>query len=865
MKRFVAIDGNSLLFRAFFAMREMVTKDGIYTQGVFAFINMLKKILVDYRPDYIAVAFDMKGKTFRHEIYPEYKAGRLKTPMELLSQVPLMQEVLRAMNIAVLEKEGIEADDIIGTLTREAATAGMESVIITGDKDELQLVDEHTFVVINRKGMTEFDRYDVDAMKARYDLTPTQFIDLKGLMGDKSDNIPGIPGVGEKKGIALLKEYGSVEEVLAHAEEIKGKLGENVRAHKDDAAMSKWLATIKRDVELPVKVEDLKYTKPNYEALTEIFKKLEFSRFLKDLENRTSFESVAEVAQTVDLLEGLQEQDPADFLQQISEGQTLTVELDTDNNHAGLSAVSALRLYQPDTKAYTSLFLTPLDFQIQIETVLARRPKLIGFDLKKTVYTLMQYGFSDFKMLHDLEIAEYLLDPNRSRYNLESMYLRYMNDTLDVSDPRKRLAAMAYIAEKQADSLEEQNMMKLFRECEMPLIETLAAMEVSGMRVDRSVLKHVGAELADRIQVMEASIYEQAGMTFNINSPKQLGEVLFETMQIPYPKRTKGKNKYSTAADVLEKLEDDYSIVRTILQYRKATKLKSTYVDGLLGLVGDDGKIHPHFNQTIATTGRLSCTEPNLQNIPIRDEYGRNLRKAFVVSEDGNIFVGADYSQIELRLMAALSEDPVMLEAFRTGVDIHTMTASRVFEIPIESVTPLDRSRAKAVNFGVIYGISGFGLSDNLGITRTDAQKYIDDYFRKHQAVKEYLDRQVASGKANGQVTTMFGRIRPIPEFKSRRYMDLQLANRLAMNSPIQGSAADIIKIAMNKVYHELKERKMRSKLVLQIHDELIIEAVPEELDEVKDLLRRNMENAALLSVPLECDMHCGSTWFDLK
>ena len=865
MKRFVAIDGNSLLFRAFFAMREMVTKDGIYTQGVFAFINMLKKILSDYQPDYIAVAFDMKGKTFRHEVYPEYKAGRLKTPVELLSQVPLMQEVLRAMNIAVLEKESIEADDIIGTLTKEAAAEGLESIVITGDKDELQLVDEHTIVVINRKGMTEFDRYDVAAMKERYDLTPSQFIDLKGLMGDKSDNIPGIPGVGEKKGIALLKEYSSVEEVIAHADEIKGKLGENVRAHKDDAAMSKWLATIKRDVELPVKVTELKYTEPNYEALTELYKKLEFSRFLKDLENRTSFESVAEVAQTVDLLDGLREEEPDAFLQQLPEDQTLIVELDTDNNHSGLPAVGELRLYRPDTKAYTNLFLTPLDFRIRIEGLLQRKPKLVGFDLKQIAYTLLQYGVTDFTLLHDVEIAEYLLDPNRSKYNVESMYLRYMNDTLDVTDARKRLVAMAYIADWQRDSLEEQHMAELFTECEMPLVRTLAAMEVAGMRVDRAELKRVGGELAVRIQVLESSVYEQAGMTFNLNSPKQLGEVLFETMQIPYPKRTKGKNKYSTAVDVLEKLVDDYPIVQTILQYRKATKLKSTYVDGLLGLIGDDGKIHPHFNQTVAATGRLSCTEPNLQNIPIRDEYGRNLRKAFVVSEEGNVFVGADYSQIELRLMAALSQDPAMLEAFRTGVDIHTMTASRVFEIPMESVTPLDRSRAKAVNFGVIYGMSGFGLSDNLGIARTDAQKYIDDYFRKHQAVKEYLDAQVASGKADGQVTTMFGRIRPIPEFKSRRYMDQQLASRLAMNSPIQGSAADIIKIAMNKVYTELEERHMKSRLVLQIHDELIVEAVPEELEDVKELLRRNMEGAVAISVPLECDMHCGATWFELK
>lgn len=399
----------------------------------------------------------------------------------------------------------------------------------------------------------------------------------------------------------------------------------------------------------------------------------------------------------------------------------------------------------------------------------------------------------------------------------------------------------------------------------MPLIRTIAGMESQGMKINPEMLKSAGEELDTQIAKLEAEVFQEAGTTFNINSPKQLGEVLFETMGIPYPKKTKGKNKYSTAADVLEKLEEDYPVVSKVLMFRKASKLKSTYVDGLLGLIGSDGRIHPHFNQTVAATGRLSCTEPNLQNIPIRDENGRNIRKAFMVSEPENVFVGSDYSQIELRLMAALSGDSVLMEAFRTGEDIHRLTASRVFDIPMEDVTPLDRSRAKAVNFGVIYGMSGFGLSENLGITRKDAQRYIDDYFEKHQAVKDYLDRQVEIGKENFEVKTIMGRIRQIPEFKSRRYMDQQLAARLAMNSPIQGSAADIIKVAMNKVDAELREREMKSKLVLQIHDELIVEAVPEELEQVEELLRRNMESAVELPVPLDCDMHSGKTWFDLK
>lgn len=863
MKRFVIIDGNSLLFRAYFAMREMVTREGIYTQGVFAFINMLKKILADYEPDYIAVAFDMKAKTFRHETYSEYKAGRLKTPVELLSQIPIMQEVLRAMNITVLTKEGFEADDIIGTMTARAAAAGMESVVITGDKDALQLVGENTYVVINRKGMTEFDRYDLEAMQERYGVTPTQFIDLKGLMGDKSDNIPGVPGIGEKKGLALLQKYDSVEGVAEHAEEIKGKMGENIRANLEEMKLSKWLATIRRDVDIPVELEEMKYEEPNYDALIPLYKKLEFKRFLKELEDKERV--LEDETLSVDLLEGMTEQPWEEFMKTLADEELLVIEMDTDNNHRNVPAVQNIRLYRPSDKGYSETAVAPLDFEIRMEELLSKSPKLIGFGLKEMAYTLLQYGISHWKLLHDIEVAEYLLDPNRSKYSLENMYLHYVNDTLDEGDSRKRLVAIHRIQTKQQKALEAQGMQELFDECEMPLIRTIASMESAGVRVDPEVLRNVGTELDQNIQELETRIYDEAGRSFNINSPKQLGEILFEDMGIPYPKKPKGKNKYSTAADVLEKLQDEYEVVADVLQYRKATKLKSTYIDGLLTLIGTDGKIHPHFNQTVAATGRLSCTEPNLQNIPIRDDYGRKIRKAFVVSEPENVLVGADYSQIELRLMAALAEDPVLIEAFRDGTDIHSLTASRVFDIPLDQVTPLDRSRAKAVNFGVIYGISGFGLSENLGITRKDAQMYIDDYFEKHHAVKEYLDHQIERGREDGEVRTMFGRVRQIPEFKSRRYMDIQFANRLAMNSPIQGSAADIIKIAMNKVSQELEKRNMKSRLVLQIHDELIVEAASEELEDVKELLCRNMEHAVEISVPLECDMHDGKTWYELK
>ena len=606
MKRFVIIDGNSLLFRAFFAMREMVTRDGIYTQGVFAFINMLNKILEDYHPDYIAVAFDMKAPTFRHTAYPEYKAGRLKTPMELLSQIPLMQEVLQAMNITVLEKEGFEADDLIGTMTAKAADAGLESLIITGDKDALQLVSENTYVVLNRKGMTDFDLYDLEKMQERYGLTPQEFIDLKGLMGDKSDNIPGIPGVGEKKGITLLKEYGSVEGVVAHADEIKGKLGENVRANLEEAELSKWLATIKRDVELPVSWPELAYGEPDYDRLIALYKKLEFKKFLQNLERQTPDEVTVEPEK--DLLEGVKEVSYEDLLDSLKNNRTLIIEMDTDDNHKQLPEVKGVRLYNPEQMHYAECTVTPLDFEIRMGSLLDKEPELVGLGLKPMAYTLLQYGMDRFTLHHDVEVAEYLLDPNRSKYNLTNMFLHYANETLDGEDAQKRLVALDCIYRKQLSALEEKEMLSLFRDCEMPLIRTIAGMESQGMKINPEMLKSAGEELDTQIAKLEAEVFEEAGTTFNINSPKQLGEVLFETMGIPYPKKTKGKNKYSTAADVLEKLEEDYPVVSKVLMFRKASKLKSTYVDGLLGLIGSDGRIHPHFNQTVAATGRLSCT-----------------------------------------------------------------------------------------------------------------------------------------------------------------------------------------------------------------------------------------------------------------
>ena len=848
-------------------MRPMVTSKGIHTQGIYAFINMLNKIIADNDPDYIAVAFDMKEKTFRHEQYAEYKAGRLATPIELLAEIPLLHDVLRAMNIAVLEKPRYEADDIIGTVAKAASSNGLTTIVISGDKDELQLVDENTRVLINKKGMSEFDLYDVQAMRDRYDLTPKQFIDLKGLMGDKSDNIPGVPGVGEKKGIALLKQYETLENVLEHADEIPGKLGENVRENRESARLSKWLATINVDSPIDFTWDELKFTEPDYAALIDVYKELEFSSFIKRLENRVDADEIS--FDDSDFMEGMKDIKTVDFkefLKTVNEQSGVYIDVETDDNHLAKPEISGISLYNPDKNLFSYIEVSSLNCEVITDALLKKNYKLHGFDLKKQIYSLLHYSEENICPEYDLLIAEYLIDPTRSNYSIDKMALKYINASgIDFSDNKTRLYAYSRIESSQFAHLTELKLDNLFASCEMPLVITLAEMEKAGIKLNEIVLKEIGTEIDERIKLLESTIYEQSGKKFNINSPKQLADVLFVDMGIPYPKAGGKSGSYSTAADILDKLKFDYEIVKNVLEFRKCSKLKSTYIDGLLSLIAEDGKIHPHFQQTVTATGRLSCTEPNLQNIPIRDEYGRNIRKAFVVDSDENVFTGSDYSQIELRILAALSGDESMVQAFKDGKDIHRATASRVFDIPEDEVSSLDRSRAKAVNFGVVYGMSGFGLGENLNISRQDAQKYIDEYFVKHPGVKAYLDKNVADGEELREVRTYFGRLRKIPEFASRKYMEREFAKRLAMNTPIQGTAADIIKLAMNAVYEELRTRNLKSRLILQIHDELIIEGPENELDEVKSILNDKMVNAADLGVSLLCDIHSGKTLYELK
>ncbi len=884
--RIVIIDGNSLINRAYYAMqRPMITKEGIYTQGIYGFLNMLTKIQDDYAPDYMAVAWDRKAPTFRHEEYSEYKAGRKKMPPELAMELPIMKDILSAMSIENLEIDGFEADDIIGTVARLAEDDGLEPLIITGDKDALQLATDVTKVLLTKKGVTAFELYDREAMIERYQLTPEQFIDLKGLMGDQSDNIPGIPGVGEKTGIKLLTQFGSVANLLANTDQIaNAKLRVKVEENAQLAAMSRRLATINKYVPLDIDLDKMKVEAPDYDALIDLYVKLEFNSFLKKLhvEEKVSKSDTLEADVAVETVE-IKDLQGLETIAALNRDTEVIIKVFGDYNHIDTPILYGIGMLITDKYYYVNLS----DVQVKTNFITILNEKQFAFsghELKKDYYGLMYHGLQRADSVFDTAVAQYVLEPTKSSYDLKSLMFELLHeemkdektvleeggqmDLLGNTDAKYAEFGLAWclavrkLREVQMKTLMEQDLLKVFEEVELPLIEVLASMEVDGFTVNKETLESQGSLLKNEIEKLEKGIYALAEQTFNINSPIQLGEILFEKLQLPAGKKT--KRGYSTSADVLEKIRDKHPIIDMVLQYRTLTKLNSTYVEGLKPLVGRDGRIRAHFQQTVTATGRISCTEPNLQNIPIRQELGRQLRKAFVPA-DGYTLVGADYSQIELRILAHLSGDENLIDAFNKGDDIHRNTAARVFNLPYDAVTPLDRSRAKAVNFGVIYGMSGFGLSENLNITRREAESYIKDYFDKHQAVKAYMDGEVAGCKENGFTKTLMGRKRFIHEINASNFMTRQLGERLAMNSPIQGTAADIIKIAMIKVYRQLKEDGFRSKLILQVHDELIIETAMDELDEVKKLLVENMESAMTLKVKLESDLNEGGNWYDLK
>ena len=872
MSKIVLIDGHSILNRAFYGLPDLTNAEGLHTNAVYGFLNIMFKILEEEKPEYLTVAFDVHAPTFRHEMYSEYKGTRKPMAEELREQVPLMKEVLHAMGVRTIEQAGLEADDLLGTLSRRCEAKGMEVVILSGDRDLLQLATDHVEIRIpkTKRTGTEIEDYYAADVKERYLVTPQEFIDVKALMGDASDNIPGVPNIGEKTATRIIADYGSIEHAYEHASELKPpRAAKNLVEYWEQAKMSKVLATINVEADFPYDLDEAKLGNLYTQEAYAYFQRLQFKNLLSrfEMQSENALESVFQVIHT----RGEAETVFARAKQAARVGalvykQTKNV-LPLFAAQAGIGGIG-LAFGDQD------IYCIPAEGEISSEFLLAGLEAVAGqvgqfavFDLKKLLKNV-KINPDDVDKCFDVAIAAYLLNPLKSEYPFEDVAQEYLGLMIDPkADEEKKICYEAYTAFAAADvllgKLRETDMEKLFREIEMPLVFTLFKMEQNGVKVEGEALRVYGEQLGGKITELEKEIYELAGEEFNINSPKQLGVVLFEHLGLPNGKKT--KTGYSTAADVLDKLAPDYPVVSKILEYRQLSKLKSTYADGLAVYIGEeDQRIHGKFNQTITATGRISSTEPNLQNIPVRMELGRLIRKVFV-PEDGYVFVDADYSQIELRVLAHCSGDKELIQAYREARDIHRITASQVFHTPFDEVTDLQRRNAKAVNFGIVYGISSFGLSQDLSITRKEAAEYIERYFETYPGIKTFLDDTVAHAKEQGYVVTLFGRRRPVPELSSSNFMQRQFGERVAMNSPIQGTAADIIKIAMTAVDKELTKRKMKSRLVLQVHDELLVEAWKEELEEVQAILKECMENAATLDVPLDIDMHTGQSWYEAK
>ena len=869
-EKIVLIDGHSILNRAFYGLPDLTNADGLHTNAIYGFLTIMFKILEEEKPEYLTVAFDVHAPTFRHEMYAEYKGTRKPMADELRQQVPVIKEVLHAMGIKTIESTGLEADDLLGTLSKRCEKQGMEVAIISGDRDLLQLATGHVKIRIpkTKQGRTEVEDYFAQDVKERYQVTPLEFIDLKALMGDTSDNIPGVPSIGEKTATKIIAEYHTIENAYDHVDELKPpRASKALKEHWDMAVMSKKLATINVDADFPYKLEDAKLGNIYTEEAYAYFQKLQFKNLLSKFDVTAPSNQIESVFREVTDIQTAEE-----IMTKARSAKCVgaCVFQDTENvlplfaNQAGVGGIGLCFSEQNVYCIRTGHGIDASWLLNQLEVIAEETERYVMFDLKSAMKYLK---ISNTSNCFDATIAAYLLNPLKSNYTYEDV----AREQLDIVIEEKvelyvKICYEAYTAytasERLWEKLKECHMDKLFTEIEMPLLFTLYEMEANGVKVEAEALKFYGDQLGAKIVELEKEIYEEANETFNINSPKQLGVVLFENMKIPGGKKT--KTGYSTAANVLEKLAPDYPIIAKILEYRQYSKLKSTYADGLANYICDDGRIHGKFNQTITATGRISSTEPNLQNIPIRMELGRLIRKVFV-PEEGYIFVDADYSQIELRVLAHCSGDSHLIEAYKEARDIHRITASQVFHVPFDEVTDQQRRNAKAVNFGIVYGISSFGLSQDLSISRKEAAKYIDDYFKTYPGIKTFLDDTVKHAKDMGYVVTLFGRRRPVPELASSNFMQRSFGERVAMNSPIQGTAADIMKIAMIGVSQRLKEKHMKSKLVLQVHDELLIEAFQPELEEVKAILQEEMEQAASLDVPLEVDMHTGENWYEAK
>lgn len=908
--KIMIIDGNSILFRAFYAMPPLKTKKGQYTNAVYGFLNMLYKLLDDYSPDYICVAFDPKKPTFRHEQYSEYKAGRAKAPDELVQQFDLIRNVLSIHNIKCVEIDGFEADDVAGTMSRASVENGIDVYLVTSDKDYLQLVGDNVKVLLTKKGVTNIKEMDREAIKEDYEITPEEFVDLKALMGDQSDNIPGVAGVGEKTAIKLIKEYHNLDNLYENIDNITGKLKEKLENDKMQAYMSKTLAQIITDIPVEIDFNEYKRVEADGENLMKLYDELEFKNFKKRIatndtsENQVNSNSQfsifdmpnpsAEIEHKNNFNMIYIDEANLDKIEEIKNNSKKTGKLSLkfllDGDRALYSNAVALGLSDCDEKIY--YININEDNEIKILEALKdifedSSIKKIGHDVKSDIIYLLKKGISLTNINFDGEIGKYILNPSDSSYSIDKLSYEFLNvdipaisdylgsgksrvsfKVLDIEKKKQYLynyiSTIINIENKIVDEIKNLHMYDLFYNIEMPLVEVLASMEFIGFKIDLNILDELGDKFWNKLKILEEVIYELAGERFNINSPKQLGVILFEKLNLEVVKKT--KTGYSTDIEVLEKLKSKHPVINKIIEYRQLAKLNSTYVEGLKAeLCKEDGRVHSVLNQTITTTGRISSTEPNLQNIPTRTEEGKEIRRAFIAKEDC-VLVDADYSQIELRVLAELSNEENLINAFINHEDIHSKTASEVFKVKLEDVTPMMRSRAKAVNFGIIYGISDYGLGRDLDISRKEAKEYIDNYLDYYHNIDSYMKNIVSQSKKDLYVETYFGRRRYIPELESRNFNIRSFGERIALNTPVQGTAADIIKIAMIRVYNKLKENNMKSRLLLQVHDELIVEAYKDEVDKVKEILKNEMENVVdSFKVQLEVDINIGDSWYESK
>jgi DNA polymerase-1 len=905
--KIMILDGNSLLFRAFYAMPPLKTKKGQYTNAVYGFLNMLYKLIDTYSPDYICTAFDPEKPTFRHEQYKDYKAGRAKAPNELIEQFKLIRDVLEIHNIKCVEIEGFEADDVAGTLACEAESDGAEVYLVTSDRDYLQLISKNIKVLLTKKGVTNILEMDEQAISDSYGIIPAQFVDLKALMGDQSDNIPGVMGVGEKTALKLIQQYGSLDCIYDNIDEIKGKLREKLETDKIQAYMSQTLARIIKDIPVEFNLEEYRLTEPDNDKLSLLYDELEFRNFKKRLKESPEVQSDSQISmfesevpeektnvnndiKSRNLICIDNKEDIEQIISKITKSKRAALKFLLDGDRPiystavslGISDCKGSIFYLDFNKIDEHFILESLRGIFESQSIVK-----IGHGIKSEVIYLMKNDIVMNNIGFDSEIGKYLLDPSENSYSIDKLayeYLKEENDTeneylgtgkkrlsfKEIEEDKSKEYLLNYLntvvnsEEKISAEIYESNMTDLFQKIELPLIEVLAYMEYEGFKVDLDVLNKLGVHFAGKIESLEEKIYDLSGEKFNINSPKQLSVILFKKLGLTVIKKT--KTGISTAVEVLEKLKSEHEIINHIIEYRQMVKLNSTYVEGLKNVTDHSThRVHSIFNQTITSTGRISSTEPNLQNIPTRTDEGRELRKAFI-AEDGYVLCDADYSQIELRVLAHLADETRLIESFENGVDIHTKTASEVFKVDIGNVTSEMRSRAKAVNFGIVYGISDYGLSRDLDIPRKESKMYIENYLDYYENIEKYMKDIVEQGKRDGYVETYFGRRRYIPELASRNFNIRSFGERIALNTPVQGTAADIIKAAMVNVYNKLKNNKMKSKLILQVHDELIIEAHLSELEEVKKILKGEMENVVdNFKVHLDADVNVGGSWYEAK